>query len=82
MPSVDMFVQRCLTSDSPLVCSFICQASLQGRTDSITGRNVLNRCFQYLVNIDDVMTLASRPHDIVKFTVQPDDITAIADWLM
>ena len=77
------FVHRCLTSESPLVCSFIRQAILHNQADSITGRNVLNCCFQYNVKIDEIMTLTFRHHNIDKLVItQSDDNTAIADWLI
>ena len=66
-----------------LNCSFIRQAILHGQADSITGRNMLNCCFQYNVKIDEIMTLAFRHHDIDKLVItQSDDNTAIADWLI
>jgi hypothetical protein len=76
------FVHRCVTSESPLVCSFIRRAILHGQADSITSRNVLNCCFQCHVKIDEIMTLAFRHHDIDKFIAQSDDNTAIANWLV
>jgi hypothetical protein len=75
------FVHRRLTSESPLVCSFIRQTILNGQAGSITGRNVLRCCFRYRVKIDETITLAFRHHDIDKFVTQSDDNTAITDWL-
>ena len=76
------FVHRCLTSESPLVCSFIRQAILHGQADSITGRNVLSCCIRYHVEIDEMMMLAFRHHEIDKCITQSDDNTSIADWLI
>ena len=43
---------------------------------------MLNCCFRYHVEIDDITTLAFRHHDIDKFITQSDDNTAIVDWLI
>jgi hypothetical protein len=75
------FVHRCLTSESPLVCSFIRQAILNGQADSITGRDVFNCCFRHHVKIDEIMTLAFRHHEIDKLITQSDNNKAITDWL-
>jgi hypothetical protein len=72
-------VCHCLTSESPLVCSFIRQAILHGQADSIIGRDVLNCCLRYHVKINEVMTLAFRHHNIDKFITLFDDSTTIAD---
>jgi hypothetical protein len=88
VPLIDMFYKRmlklvyqCLTSESPLVCSFIRHAILQGQVDSVIGRNVLYCCSRYHVKIDDILTSAFRPCDTDKCITVYDDCTAIGGWL-
>jgi hypothetical protein len=77
MPLLDVFhkqmlsfVHCCLTSDSPLVSSFISQAILFGQANSIIGRNVHSCCSHYHVAVNDIMTLAFGHHDIDELIIQ------------
>jgi hypothetical protein len=76
------FVHRRLTSDSPLVTSFITQTILFGQANSIIGRNVLTCCSRYHVAVDDIMTLAFGHHNIDKLIIQSNQNAAIDDWLI
>jgi hypothetical protein len=76
------FVQRCLSSESLLVRSFITQAILYGQADSFSGRNVRNCCLRYHVALDDIVTFAFGSDDIDERVVLSSDDKAKADWLI
>jgi hypothetical protein len=67
------FVQRCLSSESLLVRSFITQAILYGQADSFSGRNVRNCCLRYHVAPDDIVTFACGSDDIDERVVLSSD---------
>jgi hypothetical protein len=74
-------IRRCLTSDSPLIGSFITQAILFSQANFIIGRNVLSCCFRYHFTVNDIMTLTFGHHDIDKH-IQSSQNAAIDDWLI
>ena len=76
------FVQKCLTSESPLVSFVVKNAILNSQADSIVGRNVIQCCSRYHVNFEDILQSSFRHFDIARRVSYSDTQVATANCLI